>query len=351
MSARRTSIPFSAEFFMILTTTGNRTEKREQLDVVSFVAPPLNEPILCVLVYYDLFLYPLTSREIYLFVNATDVLPEEIETELGALREQGIVNCREGYWYLAEREPDIVERRIRMEQEGKRMWTIARRIGSLMKMTPFVRGVFISGQLSRYIADEESDIDYFIVTEPGRLWIVRTLFVLCRRILFLNNRKYFCTNYYVTADNLTIRERNVYAACETTALKPLWNGEMFGRIVACNHWVSEFYPNFSFNDVEFRPGVRERRSRVQALLERLIPKRLATRLDKRLMEATRTYWHRKFPHRPQRLHDTGLRCTPNESRAHPEDQSVYVLSRYRTALALRDLSPADTLQAESHIPA
>ena len=71
-----------------------------------------------------------------------------------------------------------------------------------MRLIPYVRGVFISGQLSRYIADQKSDIDYFIVTEPERLWIVRTLFVLFRRTFLLNNRKYFCTNYYVTTEKL-----------------------------------------------------------------------------------------------------------------------------------------------------
>lgn len=347
----RTSIPFSAKRFMIVTTTGNRTERRGQIDVASFGVPSLQDPILRVLVYYDLFLYPLTSREIYLFIDTADVLPEEIDAGLEALCGQGMIGFHEGYWYLIERGPEVVLRRLQMEQEGKRMWKIARRVGSLMKMAPFVRGIFISGQLSRYIADEESDIDYFIVTEPERLWIVRTLFVLCRRTLFLNSRKYFCTNYYITSDHLTIRDRTIYTACETTALKPLWNSQMFADIVESNTWVSKFYPNFSFSDVEFRPGVRDRRSRLQALLERLIPARLAARLDNHLMKTTQEYWHRKFPHCPQQMYDTALRCTPSESRAHPEDQSVYVLNRYHTALALRGISLPEFPQTQPSIPA
>lgn len=336
---------------MILTTTYSNTDEREHTDVATFVPSILSEPILRVLIYYDLFLYPLTSHEVFLFIETADVMPEEIEECLAALREQGTVDCCKGYWYLTERSEQIVERRLHMEKEGKRMWAIARRIGSLMKMAPFVRGVFISGQLSRYIADQASDIDYFIVTEPGRLWIVRTLFVLCRRTLLLNSRKYFCTNYYVTSDNLEIRERNVYAACETTALKPLWNSGMFRRIVAANRWVALFYPNFSFSKIERRPGVRERRSRTQALLERLIPAGFAARVDRRLMQATQNHWHRKFPHCPQKLYDTALRCTPSESRAHPEDQSTYVLNRYRTALALHGISGTNAPESEPRIPA
>lgn len=333
---------------MILTTTGHETEQRIRTEAVSsVVGRSLDESILRVLIYYDLFGYPLTLREVYLFADASDILPEEIEEGLESLRNDGTIDSRDGYWYLASSGPDVVARRKRMEIAGERMWKIARRIGSLMKMAPFVRGIYISGQLSRYIADEQSDIDYFIVTDPGRLWIVRTFFVLLRRTLFLNSRKYFCTNYYVTADNLAIRERNIYAACETTALKPLWNRDLFRRIVAKNRWVFEFYPNFSFNDVEYRRGVNERRSRLQRLLEGLIPKRLATRLDRRLMETTRTYWHRKFPHCTEKHYETSLRCTPNESRAHPDDQSIAVLAMYRKALTKYGLSTDALLETRN----
>lgn len=327
---------------MILTTTYNTKKERKETGIPSFAGPFPHESILRVLVYYDLFQYPLTSREIYLFIDEPDILPEEIDAGLAELRALGTIDCRRGYWYPAERGPEVVERRLSMEERGETMWKIARRIGSIMKMTPFVRGIYISGQLSRYIADEKSDIDYFIVTEPGRLWIVRTLFVLCRRTLFLNSRKYFCTNYFVTADNLAIRERNIYTACEVAALKPLWNREVFRRIVADNGWIGKFYPNFSYSDVEFRPGVPERRSLVQAVLERIIPKRLADRLDNRLMLGTRNYLQRKFPHCPQGLRDTALRCTRDESRAHPNDQSVYVLTRYRGGLEKRGIDEKRT---------
>ncbi len=300
---------------------------------VEELAADLRRCILRTLLYYDLFDYPLTAREICLFLESGDYGLEEIEAELEELAAEEILGSKRGYWFLGDQNAQIVDKRLRMEEDGRRMWRIARRMARLMRLTPYVRGVFISGQLSRYIADQKSDIDYFIVTEPGRLWIVRTLFVLFRRTVLLNNRKYFCTNYYVTSDNLEIRERNIYAACETASLKPLWNQGMFNRFARENQeWLRRFYPEFDYRLVERREGIIEKRSAVQRWIEKLVPQRIAERLDARLMESTQRFWLKKFPDHDANFYRTALRCAPNESRAHPDDLSAEVLRRYRASL-------------------
>ena len=295
-------------------------------------ATATGEAILRVLLYYDIFQYPLSSAEILTFCGSNTYTLEDIEEELARLSEQGTVRCHEGYWYMQHQKQSVVERRLRMEEQGADMWKIARRFGRLMRAFPFVRGVFISGQLSRYIADEESDIDYFVVTEPGRLWIVRTLFVLFRRTVLFNNRKFFCANYYITSDNLHIREHNIYTACEIASLKPLWNRELFETLIARNAWITEFYPQFSLERMELSEGISEKKSIVQKILESIIPASIANRLDKRLMQTTRTFLQRKFPGRSQFTYEKSLRCTPTESRAHPNDQANIVLKRYNEQL-------------------
>ncbi|MCB0712567.1 MAG: hypothetical protein KDD67_09580 [Ignavibacteriae bacterium] len=293
----------------------------------------LRHYILRTLLYYDLFDYPLTGREICLFLESGDFGLDVIEEELEILAEEKIIQSSNGYWFLGDQNSQIVEKRLRMEEEGNRMWVIARRFARLMRITPFVRGVFISGQLSRYIADQKSDIDYFIVTEPGRLWIVRTLFVLFRRTILFNNRKYFCTNYYITTDNLEIQERNIYAACETASLKPIWNQTLFNRFAQENQkWVREFYPDFDYRLVEKRKGISESRSLFQRAVEALLPKSLVRRLDAYLLKSTKQFWRTKFPNQSENFYQTALRCTPNESRAHPDDLSTEVLRRYEASL-------------------
>ncbi len=291
----------------------------------------LYEPVVRVLAYYDLFEYPLRSGEIYTFLPLSGLEESEVEIALRELTAEGLLRESHGFYYLSHRDAAVAERRIAMEERGARLWETAGFMAGLMSRVPFVRGIFISGQLCRYIADEKSDIDYFIVTEPGRLWIVRLLFVLFRRTALLNRRKYFCANYFVTTDNLKIRERNPYVACEVASLKPIYNRDLFVRFMQENTWVSDYYPNFSMERIEYRAGVTGER-RVRSIAERIIPRRMSAWLDEQCMEITRAFWKWKFPNHPAAAREISLRTRRNESRAHPNDVSGIILSRYSESL-------------------
>lgn len=291
----------------------------------------LQEPVLRTLAYYDLFDYPLTTSEIYTFLPVGDIQEEELSVALHAMATEGIIKTVKGYWFLAHRSAASVDRRMEMEARGVKMWKVARLMATFMHHVPFVRGIFISGQLCRYIADRNSDIDYFIVTQPNRLWIVRCIFVLFRRIILLNNRKYFCVNYYVTSDNLKIQERNPYVACEVASVKPMFNSELFEEFMQDNTWVSDYFPNFSMSRIEIREGV-EKNSKIQKILESCLPNQLALWIDLRLMKLTQMFWQRKFPNHSQRAHAISLRTRRNESRAHPNDVSAIILQKYYEGL-------------------
>ncbi len=307
---------------------------------------PLCSSILRTLVYYDLFDYPLTAAEVERFIDEPVDDRRMIYDRLTRLVEQGTVAEGEGFWYLRDRGAEIVRRRLRMERRGLEMWEVAERFARLMRHVPFVRGVLISGQLSRYVADEKSDIDYFIVTEPNRLWIARTILVLLRRTLLLNNRTWFCTNFFVSSDNLAIGDRNVYAACETASVKPLWSREIYHRFMAANEWIREFYPNHTPSPELFIPGVRERRSLLQRFLESIMPAGVAERLDVKLMLKMREYWSRRFPEMEPGMRRRSLRSTRNESRAHAGDYSPVILTAYRRELERRGIPVRQTVWRE-----
>lgn len=291
----------------------------------------LHEPVLRTLAYYDLFDYPLTTSEIYTFLPLGNIQEGELAGVLSTMKMEGRISEHNGYWFLPHRSAASVNRRKVMENGGERMWKIAKIVAKYMRHIPFVRGVFISGQLCRYIADENSDIDYFIVTQPNRLWIVRCMLVLFRRVALLNNRKYFCVNYYVTSDNLKIRERNPYVACEVASVKPLYNREMFNQFMQENTWISDYFPNFSMSRIDCRDEALPQ-SRFQKIWEFLIPNAVASWVDVRLMEFTRSFWQWKFPTHSQRAHEISLRTRRNESRAHPNDVSATILQKYYEGL-------------------
>ncbi len=288
-------------------------------------------PIASVLAYYDIFRYPLTAGEISLFLPVSGVSETEVQIELDELVDQGRLGCDRGFYFLPEAGPQVVDRRIEMEARGRRMWRIARFVASLMRHVPYVQGVFISGQLCRYLADRDSDIDYFLVVSPQRLWIVRTLFVAIRRILLFNSRKYFCTNYYVTTDNLEVRERSRYVANEIASVKPMYGRSLHEQFLTANEWIKEYYPNFDRERIEYRRGTKEGKG-LRQTFERILPKRLALRLDLKLMESTRKYWRKKYPGHDDRFYDVSLRSRRNESRAHPQDRAHEIAALYSDRL-------------------
>ena len=85
-------------------------------------------------------------------------------------------------------------------------------------MFPFVRGVFLSGSISKGFMSESDDIDYFIITAPGRLWLTRTLLILFKKIFLFNSFRNFCLNYFIDSENLYIPEHNRYTATEIVFL-------------------------------------------------------------------------------------------------------------------------------------
>ena len=80
---------------------------------------------------------------------------------------------------------------------------------------PFVRGVFISGSLSKRCAAEKEDVDYFIVTSANRLWIARTIMHLYKKLTYLRGRQdRYCMNYFIDEEALEIKEKNIFTAVE-----------------------------------------------------------------------------------------------------------------------------------------
>ena len=96
-----------------------------------------------------------------------------------------------------------------------------------IKRFPFVRAVFLSGELSKNISSDDGDIDFMIVTEKNRLWICRTLLTFFKKIFLFNQKKYLCINYFVDEEHLHLPKKNIFTATEIAHVKPLFNFILF----------------------------------------------------------------------------------------------------------------------------
>ena len=202
-----------------------------------------SEEVLRTLLYYDLFHYPLTSQQLFTFFPTNSLTFNEFYKKMQEEFLQESVAEKGGFVFLQEQED--IERRKRNEANAIPMMRIARFVTHIIKRFPFVRAVFLSGELSKNISSDNGDIDYMIVTEKNRLWICRTLLILFKKIFLLDNKKYFCVNYFIDEDHLELNEKNIFTATEIAHLKPLHNFELFSRYIQANKWIKNFFPNFS----------------------------------------------------------------------------------------------------------
>lgn len=208
---------------------------------------------------------------------------------------------------------------------------MARLSTHLIKRFPFVRGVLVSGDLSKDATGPASDVDFFILTSPGRLWITRALLILFKKIFLLNKKKFFCLNFFVTADHLLLSEHNVYLATEVAHLKPLFGSLLFGDYMAANGWIRDYFPNF---DLQLLPAVvpNDRRSLLQAALEAPFALLPADALDKYLLHAMRRVWRDRYPELDDQTRERMFHSTREESRAYGGDFQEKILTLYEQKL-------------------
>jgi hypothetical protein len=206
----------------------------------------------------------------------------------------------------------------------------AKKFARLMAAFPFVRAVMLSGSISKGYMDDRSDIDYFIVTESGRLWFVRTAMALFRRAFLLNSHKHFCTNYFVSNKNLEIGEKNIFTAVETATLKPVYGKHPVLEFQAANTWCDAFLPNHTIEN-----GLSEESdSFLKKGWEKIFSLSLFDKLEDWLMVQSIKHWKKKYGQRLA-MDDflIAFQSTPQVSRSHPNFYQKKVLSRYSKKIA------------------
>jgi hypothetical protein len=214
-------------------------ERNQDADVLS---PPIFESIIKTLLYFDIFNYPLKISEILTFL-ARDSNEREVSEAIEILVDKEYV-YQFNEFISVQNKKENVARRVKGNEMAESLLPLARRKAHFIGQFPFVKAVMASGSMSKGYMDEDSDLDFFIVTEPGRLWIARTLLVMYKRVFLKNSHKHFCVNYFVSSDRLEIEEKNQFTATELATVIPLFNQGVYFELLRDNGWLTRFYPNF-----------------------------------------------------------------------------------------------------------
>jgi hypothetical protein len=250
----------------------------------------LEHEVIKTLLYFDIFKYPLKADEVYRYLRTNTVTQDEVAAALRGLSERKYIFSLDAF-YSTENNPGNAERRRKGNELALKLMPFARKRGQFISKFPFVRAVMASGSFSKDYMDEQSDLDFFIVTEPGKLWIARTLLVLYKRIALFNSHKYFCVNYLVDEANLEIEEKNLFTATELATLIPLQNAAIYRRLLASNPWLTRVFPNFTPRDVR---NVQDAKNLFFKRVFEFMLRPFATRLERMCMSFTLNRFYRIY---------------------------------------------------------
>ena len=285
----------------------------------------LRSSIIRTLAYYDIFSYPLTAEEIYFNLGKNHTNVEEIKKELDNLTSNNLVYSNGNFFQLKDDESYVHRRKKGNELANKRLAT-ARRVTNLISRFPFIRGILLSGSISKGFMEEDSDIDYFIITHPNRVWFSRLLLMLFKKLFLLNSRKNFCINYFVDSENLEIHEKNIFTATEIVTLLPTFGKEIYEEFFNKNSWVEHYYPNFPKRETK---TILDRKNGVfKSFLEKILGKKIGDKIDDFAMNLFDKFNRSKYKNYNQEEFKLAFKSSKKESKHHPKFFQKRVLEEF-----------------------
>jgi len=244
--------------------------------------------ILKTLAYFDIFEYPLKASEIRKFCEQK-LTEDQFNAALNVLLSESFIFKLEEF-YCLRNDFSVAEKRKKGNDRAALLFPKAFEIGAFLYKFPYVRGIGISGSLSKNFVDEKGDIDFFILTKANRLWVARTIMHFFKKLTYIFGKQHsYCMNYYLDETALEIEEKNVYTATEVKTLVPVAGSGSMTIFFATNEWTNGWLPNFQ-NDEE---KIADRSSGFKRFFEWLLNNRIGEAMDNYLFRLTTKRWLRK----------------------------------------------------------
>jgi len=215
----------------------------------------LSEAIVKIVVFFDLFSYPLTSYEMWRYLSVP-VEFEELGPEIKKLIQAGHLDEGQGFYFLPGQE-DLINIRKQRYHYTNRKLKIARRAVRLFSLLPTVRFVALSNLIGRHNLRDGSDIDIFIITKANRIWLTRLfcaglMKILRQRPTPSKKRDKICLSFYVDEAHLdlsgmTTGPDDQYFHFWLAGLYPIYDrGAYHHQLMSDNAWLKDYLPNGDF---------------------------------------------------------------------------------------------------------
>lgn len=187
------------------------------------------------------------------------------------------------YFCLPGREGLFAQTAERAER-AKHAWPLARRWAAVMAHVPCVRMIAITGSLAIDNFGPGADIDFLVVTTPGRVWTARLLLVGLVRLARLSGVE-LCPNFVLSTKELRLHQQNLVMARELAQMVPLFGQGLYRQMIDANSWMFQYLPRAT----EPPPQTMELRLSPVARPIKMLAERLCgTALGQRLEDWERT---------------------------------------------------------------
>lgn len=229
----------------------------------------IEKAIVRAVAFFDLFNYPLTSQEIWQY---THVKCDMIDLMRVLKISSGLIEEKNGFYFLRGRDKIIKTRMERYNFTDKK-FKRALKVARIFKLVPWIKMIAVSNIIGAHNLKKESDIDLFIITEPGRVWVTRFFCVVITKILRLrpkegNARNKICLSFFISVEAMDLRGlmlkdkitdssapdiSDIYFIYWLTGLVSIYDANnTYEKFIEANSWIKEYLPNWQPAEVNYR---------------------------------------------------------------------------------------------------
>jgi len=274
------------------------------------------------IMYFDVFRHPLTLPELVRFIDPGQ--PRLIAQQVELLVEQRILGRQEAFVFRHGMEEMVLRRQLRA-RSAEKIWPRARRAAAWLYRIPQVRGLLVTGSLSKNSTQSQDDIDFMVLVEPGQVWTLKTLLQAGRKLLPAGIRECLCTNYLLDISQPEIDDRNFFTAVELATAMPMAGRAASLKLLEANrHWVRHFIPGFDWSIDRARNMAPDspRGPRLPS----------SSWMERGAMGMWSRYWDRKYHWLDSETREQRFKRRPEIATNHLHDFQGYVLDEVQRRL-------------------
>lgn len=142
----------------------------------------------------------------------------------------------------------------------KKYWQIAQKASYFLQLSPFLKMVGINGSLARHCITKESDIDFIVISEKGRIWTCRFFVTAIITVLGLkrHGKKVagrICLNRFITTESLVLFPYNEYHAKVYSLTVPTIDQNIYQKFVSENCWMTNYTDTKKINPMLVKKNI------------------------------------------------------------------------------------------------